>query len=99
MGLIARTVEDCATFLWATLVPALWNGSLDLPQLPFDENAYNTTSQSRACGLDTLRQMIGLNPVLLRNVLCKKPVKGWRNVVILVYHLSHPQMVGQIAAC
>jgi len=44
MGLIVQMVEDCAAFLWATLVPTLWNGSCDLPQLLFDENAYNTTS-------------------------------------------------------
>jgi len=53
----------------------------DSPQLLFDENAY-IMSQWQSLWTQSLKWMVCLNPVALRNVPCKKPFEGWRNAVI-----------------
>ena len=40
IGPIARTVEDCANFMKAVCVPALWEGDSTIPPMPFDTKAY-----------------------------------------------------------
>ena len=39
-GPLAKTVDDCAMFMKAVCTPDLFAGDLNVPPLPFDEEAY-----------------------------------------------------------
>lgn len=43
VGPMAKTVDDCALFMKAVCVPAMWKIDPSVPPLPFDESEYNST--------------------------------------------------------
>ena len=45
VGPIARSVNDCALFMKAACVPELFDTDLNIPRLPFDEAAYQSTNK------------------------------------------------------
>ena len=53
VGPICRSVEDCATYMRATLVPALWENDRSLPPLPFREEVYGNQTKLRIGYFDT----------------------------------------------
>jgi fatty acid amide hydrolase len=44
VGPIARSVDDCALFMKAVCVPELFEKDLNIPHLPFDEKAYQSST-------------------------------------------------------
>jgi len=52
-GPICRSVEDCAAYMRATLVPALWENDRSLPPLPFREEDYGNKAKLRIGYFDT----------------------------------------------
>jgi fatty acid amide hydrolase len=49
-GPIARTVEDCALFMKATQVPQLWEGDLNIPRIPFNDEVYQRPGEKLKIG-------------------------------------------------
>jgi fatty acid amide hydrolase len=50
IGPIARTVEDCALFMKATQVPELWEGDLNKPRIPFNDEVYQRPGEKLKIG-------------------------------------------------
>jgi fatty acid amide hydrolase len=50
VGPIARTVEDCALFMKATLVPEMWEGDLNMPRVPFNDELYQRQGEKLKIG-------------------------------------------------
>ena len=47
---MARTVDDLALFMKAACVPAMWEGDLNAPRMPFDSAAFEKKNEKLVIG-------------------------------------------------